>query len=302
MSIGDNIRERRKKMGMTQKELAEKAIVATGTIQQYELGKRQPRIEQLKRIADVLGVSVESLMIPVAIDSGVETSEPTTATGVIGISSEEQKTSIKERFLNNLRAIFGLSQKELRMSDELYRYAVITNSEDLPAFDDAIKIGEIFLELNRDGRKKVIDYAMDLTGHPQYQRLPDERLLLWPHNGNAEIVDKEYYAAMPSVPKVAGYQEYVKCFPIEGDEESKYNPYAFDRIVYRAVELYTEIFKTWDEAEHFLQAARKKYYVRSENIKMAGQKGYVVYAYALGDVIRNAFDIPGCYWLLENWA
>lgn len=62
MTIGQRIKEARKTIGLTQRELAEKADVATGTIQQYELGKRQPRIEQLQRIAAALNVDVNWLM------------------------------------------------------------------------------------------------------------------------------------------------------------------------------------------------------------------------------------------------
>lgn len=57
MTIGQRIKEARKNAGLTQRELAEKSGTATGTIQQYELGKRQPRIEQLQAIASALGVT-----------------------------------------------------------------------------------------------------------------------------------------------------------------------------------------------------------------------------------------------------
>lgn len=57
MEIGKRIQKYRKQAGLTQKQLAEKLGIVTGTMQQYELGKRQPRLEQLKRIADVLNVS-----------------------------------------------------------------------------------------------------------------------------------------------------------------------------------------------------------------------------------------------------
>ena len=62
MTIGQRIKEARKSAGLTQRELAEKAGTATGTIQQYELGKRQPRIEKFQAIADVLNVDVNWLM------------------------------------------------------------------------------------------------------------------------------------------------------------------------------------------------------------------------------------------------
>ena len=47
---------------MTQAQLAEKAGVAAITIQQYELGKRQPRLAQFQAIASALGVPVQDLI------------------------------------------------------------------------------------------------------------------------------------------------------------------------------------------------------------------------------------------------
>lgn len=64
MNIGQRIKEARKNAGLTQRELAEKSGTATGTIQQYELGKRQPRLEQLRAIAAALGVQVVDLLGP----------------------------------------------------------------------------------------------------------------------------------------------------------------------------------------------------------------------------------------------
>ena len=54
MTIGESIKEYRKKKGLTQKELAEKVGVATGTIQQYELNKRSPRPDIMETISRVI--------------------------------------------------------------------------------------------------------------------------------------------------------------------------------------------------------------------------------------------------------
>lgn len=54
MDIGKRIQRARKQAGLTQKQLAEQVGIATGTLQQYELGKREPRFEQLTKIANVL--------------------------------------------------------------------------------------------------------------------------------------------------------------------------------------------------------------------------------------------------------
>lgn len=61
MNLGNNIKKYRKEAGLTQRELAEILDVAVGTIQQYELGKRQPRLEMINRIAGALGIGVRRL-------------------------------------------------------------------------------------------------------------------------------------------------------------------------------------------------------------------------------------------------
>ena len=62
MTTGEMIKAARNRAGLTQKELAAKLKLATGTVQQYELDKRQPRLEQLRAIAAALDVSVTELI------------------------------------------------------------------------------------------------------------------------------------------------------------------------------------------------------------------------------------------------
>ena len=64
MTTGERIKEARKYRKMTQKQLAEAAEVATGTIQQYELGKREPRYEILIRICKALNISILVFLLP----------------------------------------------------------------------------------------------------------------------------------------------------------------------------------------------------------------------------------------------
>lgn len=47
----------RKKQGMTQAELAEKAGVSTMTIRRYESGDRKPRLEEALKISDALSIN-----------------------------------------------------------------------------------------------------------------------------------------------------------------------------------------------------------------------------------------------------
>ena len=60
--IGQRICERRKKLGMTQEVLAEKADVTTQFVSFTETGKRAKRPENLKKMDNALGVSTDYLL------------------------------------------------------------------------------------------------------------------------------------------------------------------------------------------------------------------------------------------------
>lgn len=62
MTTGKQIKALRLAAGLTQKQLAELAGLAEITIRQYESNKREPKLEQLKKIASVLNVSVSELI------------------------------------------------------------------------------------------------------------------------------------------------------------------------------------------------------------------------------------------------
>lgn len=66
--LGENIRKYRSSLGLTTKDLSEKANVGVATISQIENGKRKSlRTESLEKIALALNVSVNDL---ISIDEG----------------------------------------------------------------------------------------------------------------------------------------------------------------------------------------------------------------------------------------
>lgn len=58
MTIGDKIRYFRQMQAMSLKQLAERTGIHPETIKKYELGYRNPKVEQLKKIAGGLNISV----------------------------------------------------------------------------------------------------------------------------------------------------------------------------------------------------------------------------------------------------
>ena len=64
MTVGQRIKQAREKRGLTQRHVAQQAAMNVALFQSYEYGKRQPGEEQLKKIADAIGVPPESLRPP----------------------------------------------------------------------------------------------------------------------------------------------------------------------------------------------------------------------------------------------
>lgn len=66
--VGERIMRRRKKLGLTQEELAERSGLTTQFVSYAESGKRAMRPENLMKIAAALGVSTDYLLTGDIID------------------------------------------------------------------------------------------------------------------------------------------------------------------------------------------------------------------------------------------
>ena len=62
MNIGKTIKEKREVLGMTQKELADRLFVSRQTVCRWENGTRCPDLIMSKKLAIVLGISMDELV------------------------------------------------------------------------------------------------------------------------------------------------------------------------------------------------------------------------------------------------
>lgn len=76
--LGTKIAEKRKSLGMTQINFAEKMNVTRQTVSRWEAGTAMPDIEKIGEIADILGVSCDYLLKDEAVENGA------TQTRVVG--------------------------------------------------------------------------------------------------------------------------------------------------------------------------------------------------------------------------
>ena len=60
--FNENLKWAREQKGLSQKDVAEKIGVAKSTYSLYESGNREPNVQTIKKIADVLGVSADELL------------------------------------------------------------------------------------------------------------------------------------------------------------------------------------------------------------------------------------------------
>lgn len=58
-NIGHKIKVLRKSRGLTQQQLADKLGVQRATVSNYEIGRRTPHLNDLRKLAEALGTSME---------------------------------------------------------------------------------------------------------------------------------------------------------------------------------------------------------------------------------------------------
>lgn len=98
MDIAKRIKELRKAKGLTQKELAKASGVAEITIRKYENHDRQPKIEQIEKIASALEVSPFDIM---GVDYWEEKYNP------------DGKLADEVKLLEQIESTFGCKAAEL---------------------------------------------------------------------------------------------------------------------------------------------------------------------------------------------
>ena len=121
MTTGDRIKEARKQAGLSQKELADKLGISFQTLAQWETGKRNPKYDTLKRIADALGVSVNSFMTDVQLQKPTERSMTAESDLVSAINGLQTLFAMSEAHRINLidhETYKRFLKKILKMEDE----------------------------------------------------------------------------------------------------------------------------------------------------------------------------------------
>lgn len=162
MTVGDRIKTARIAAGLTQKELAEKCGLATGTIQQYELNKRIPKNKDIvERLANTLNVpGVYIMWGPENIAESAKqalyaTTEATQqALDYITESSRQVINDATRAVQTTADAIGEAARNQIDMVENMRRSQLLANYENV----------------NTEGRRKIVAYSCDIADNPKYRK------------------------------------------------------------------------------------------------------------------------------------
>lgn len=100
MTVGEKIKEFRKEKGLTQKELSKMADIPLPTLQKYETGKFNPKVEAVKKIAAALDIP----LLRFANVAGVAISELPENDRKLYVSLAEEAFKDKGKNISNAEA------------------------------------------------------------------------------------------------------------------------------------------------------------------------------------------------------
>ena len=201
MTVGQRIREARKKAGLTQKELADKLGISYVGVSHWENGQRNPKLSTLARIADALSIPVIDLLTTEKHFGYPVKSEITGEEEIIDMTRSELLDSVKDREVPFTTEISGITGT-IRMIDvinwhdwgafydetegikELLKMFYISFEAKLVSNPDKEEVGiiisgignlvDLYLKLNSDGRMVSEERLRELTEIPRYQKSPPQ--------------------------------------------------------------------------------------------------------------------------------
>lgn len=169
MTTGELIRHFRQIRGLTQKQLGEQCGIAEPTIRRYELGKLNPKIQTLQRIADALEISWEQLLEnPPKNPSSEEICKNLAKNLGIPWSTEMTLEYLMHEL--NLQAVkthINPSSTNFKLNPSITMPSCnVTSAEK--------ELIQLSRRLNQKGFQALVEHAYLLTEVPRYQKNTDE--------------------------------------------------------------------------------------------------------------------------------
>lgn len=152
-TIGERIKSARRNSGLTQKGLAAQVGVPYQTIQYWENGRRNPKIDNLQKVADALDVDVNWLL-----RGSVEQQQADFARHILRKKSGAAK-------LSQLDQVFGTASQE----EEAPEPATLEPAGS-PLSPLEVQLLEHFRSLNAAGQSVAVERLGELAQLPAYKK------------------------------------------------------------------------------------------------------------------------------------
>lgn len=185
MSIGEKIKQVRVERGMTQDDLAAATGITKTAISRYELGQRQPSVEQLNVIADALNIWVFDL-INLSPDKQIELKqsadtlsrimEKLAQRNELPLEIVEMLTDLKKSIENELTDTLSIAnmtdqvQNKLRQTEMLEQRRKQLGEAQKERTEREKALFRAFWSLTDVGQKKALELMEDFAKIPDYQQ------------------------------------------------------------------------------------------------------------------------------------
>lgn len=178
MTVGENIRKIRKEKGLTQKQLGELCGMKEANVRKYELGKANPKIETVSRIASALGVNIVDLMEEFTMDQYKTTSEyqqlekiANAQNGIIALLTDiygkvEDKTVVGS-YSSGQYYLVGEGKNQFILYDEDINTLYESTKASIPALVDRMKD-------NRPEEVVISEYLKELNSPELLDKIPEK--------------------------------------------------------------------------------------------------------------------------------
>ncbi len=193
MNIGESIKYWRLENGLTQKQLAEASNISEISIRKYEAGDRVPKIGTLSDIARALNITIGDLdsdYTTMLHDRSEAINLVTQMKNFINnIPTMDTTETVKQQATIETNSILKKVQEliktiDLGISSDKEMRGILNESRNLKKEiqEAEQEVDEMFLsvlhQLNSEGQDKTINYALDLTKIPEYQKKDENTHIL----------------------------------------------------------------------------------------------------------------------------
>ena len=152
--LGEKIKKYREEKKITQVEVAEVLGVKPATVSKYEAGTLEPKIESLKKLAELFEISVDELLR--------EDEIVVSKINILEVLREQKSMQLKGNLYHNSQIIFAYNTNHIegsKLTEDQTRYiyetnTLITEKESITNLDDIIETTNHF---------KLVDYMIDIA-------------------------------------------------------------------------------------------------------------------------------------------